>query len=354
MNLQDTFHQYLIRLATPDAVGVGFYAPLYNLIITNAHLVSEYPDVVVHGPSGMQRIARVLFSAPKSDVAFIEMPWRLELEPLVWADTIKNGEDAMALGLRPRHKVIVEEGFVVRNDHLENNIPVLEVSTPILPHNSGGPLVNENHAILGLNTFVPHTRRFSLAVQGEFLRQLLDEYRSQHGRIASRCINCETMVWEHTVEDGGCPNCAEAVILPNDLPPYEPSGIPRVVEEIIADIGHEVELTRRGLHRWEIQQGSAQIEITYNAKSGYVLGDAMLCHQPLQQRTALYTYLLEQNAKLEGLNFSIQDDAILLTLMIYDRYLNRKTGAELFQRLFEQADHYDNILVEEYGAVWCS
>jgi serine protease Do len=28
------------------------------------------------------------------------------------------------------------------------------------------------------------------------------------------------------------------------------------------------------------------------------------------------------------------------------------TGMKLFKYLFEKADYYDNILVEEYGAIW--
>jgi serine protease Do len=38
--------------------------------------------------------------------------------------------------------------------------------------------------------------------------------------------------------------------------------------------------------------------------------------------------------------------------LIYDRYLNANTGTKLFKHLFERADYYDNILVEEYSCVW--
>jgi len=55
---------------------------------------------------------------------------------------------------------------------------------------------------------------------------------------------------------------------------------------------------------------------------------------------------------MEGLNFSIKEQDIILSLLIYDRYLNVDTGIQLFKHLFEKADYYDNILVEEYGALW--
>jgi len=29
-----------------------------------------------------------------------------------------------------------------------------------------------------------------------------------------------------------------------------------------------------------------------------------------------------------------------------------ETGIQLFNHLFEKADYFDNILVEQYGAIW--
>jgi serine protease Do len=43
---------------------------------------------------------------------------------------------------------------------------------------------------------------------------------------------------------------------------------------------------------------------------------------------------------------------VVLSLLIFDRYLNLSTGIKLFRHLFERADYYDNVLVEKYGALW--
>jgi serine protease Do len=48
----------------------------------------------------------------------------------------------------------------------------------------------------------------------------------------------------------------------------------------------------------------------------------------------------------------VQGQDIYLSLLIYDRYLNEETGQSLLKKLFENADHYDNILVEQFGAGW--
>ena len=66
----------------------------------------------------------------------------------------------------------------------------------------------------------------------------------------------------------------------------------------------------------------------------------------------LYQYLLQQNYEIEGLNFSVKGEEVVLSLQIYDRYLNIQTGNKLFKHLFDKADYYDNILVEQFGARW--
>ena len=82
------------------------------------------------------------------------------------------------------------------------------------------------------------------------------------------------------------------------------------------------------------------------------MGDAFLATLPRKEIKPIYEYLLRQNFSIEGLTFSIKGQDIILSLLIYDRYLNLETGKTLFNHLFKKADDYDNILVEQYGASW--
>ena len=116
--------------------------------------------------------------------------------------------------------------------------------------------------------------------------------------------------------------------------------------------GYDVRLARKGPSIWEVEKGSANINISYHEKTGLIVGDAHLCLLPKKNIKPIYKYLLKENFHLEGLTFSIKGRDIILSLLIYDRYLNEETGMELLKHLFERADYYDNILVEEYGAIW--
>ena len=92
--------------------------------------------------------------------------------------------------------------------------------------------------------------------------------------------------------------------------------------------------------------------ICYHDKSGLISADTVLCELPKQNIKPLYEYLLRENFSNEGMTLSLNGQDIVLSLLIFDRYLNEDTGKEMLAKLFEKADFYDNLLVEKYGAVW--
>jgi serine protease Do len=66
----------------------------------------------------------------------------------------------------------------------------------------------------------------------------------------------------------------------------------------------------------------------------------------------LYEYLLRENYENNGFHFSVVGQDVVLSLLIFDKYLNEEVASELLKNLFLKADYYDNILVEQYGGVW--
>src|SRR5690606_14278628 len=110
-----------------------------------------------------------------------------------------------------------------------------------------------------------------------------------------------------------------------------PSGVAKTIEALIARIGHDVSLSRCGPNAWEIRQGSARIIITYHDKSGLMSADAVLCQLPKENIKRLYEYLLRENYRNEALTLSVHDQDIVLSLLIFDRYLNEETGQQMLQ-----------------------
>jgi serine protease Do len=349
------FRNVVIEIATPYATGTGFYLRDQGLIVTNEHVVRDNRQVVIHGKLLDKQLVKVLFTDTKYDLAFLEAPEiaTMPTAQLGQESILRQGDTVIAVGHPFGLRYTATQGIVSNMRHEINDLYYIQHDAALNPGNSGGPLLNVEGRIIGVNTFVikeGNSIGFSLPVN--YLAETIKEFKNGKGKVGVRCPSCSNFVFEDTIEGEYCPHCGAKLVLPSLIEPYEPIGVPKTIEDIIGMTGHHVELSRRGPDLWEIRNGTARINISYYEKNGLISGDAYLCMLPKDNIKPIYEFLLRQNYELEGLSLSMKDQDVILSLLIFDRYFNASTGQQLFQFLFDKADHYDNILVEQYGANW--
>lgn len=354
--LIDLFNSIVIQIATPYSTGgTGFYLRQYGLIVTNEHVIRDNQEVVVQGEQLSKQLAKVVYTDLRHDLAFLMVNEVSELPevPLADPDALSIGDVVIAIGHPFGLKLTTTRGIVSNMSYDRGGVFYIQHDAALNPGNSGGPLVNEQGQIAGVNTFmIKNGQNIGFSLPVRYLWASLEEYQSRHGKIAARCEACGNLVFEDTIDQDYCPHCGAGIVLPSDAPAFEPIGVARTVEDMLQTLGHEVRLARSGPNHWEIFHGSAKINISYHEETGLLTCDAYLCQLPRQNIKPIYEYLLRENHQLESLNLSIRNQDIILSLLIYDRYLNVATGTRMFEYLFERADAYDNLLVEQFGAFW--
>jgi len=352
----ETYRQVIVQIATPNSTGTGFFLKDRSLIVTNHHVVEGNRSVVIEGATFGKQLVKVCYTDSKYDLAFLEGPKMTDELPLVRLgvdNQVREGDTIMAIGHPFGLKFSVKSGIVSNTREVLNGIPYLHIDAALNPGNSGGPLVSTDGAVVGINTFIIQNgdnTGFSLPVR--FLHSSLEDFNRAVSDNAARCPSCLNVVTEKSVEKNFCTHCGNKIELPASVEPFIPSGVPKTVEALVSKIGHNVDLSRCGPNAWEIREGSAKILITYHEKTGLISADAILCELPKENIKPLYEYLLRENFSNETLTLSVHEQDIILSLLIFDRYLNEETGMEKLRMLFEKADYYDNILVEQYGANW--
>ncbi|MFM8451194.1 MAG: trypsin-like peptidase domain-containing protein [Haliscomenobacter sp.] len=351
----DRFREILIEIATPYSTGTGFFLKQAGLIITNEHVVRDNREVVILGARFPKQLVEVLFTDSRYDLAFLAAPTDVAFPDihLATAATWAEGDSVIAIGHPFGLKFTATRGIISNIRHDMDGILYIQHDAALNPGNSGGPLVNLQGEIIGINTFIiqdGNSLGFSLPCL-EIERALAD-FQAAGGGVSARCGSCSNLVTSAEARDGYCPHCGARTLLADQAVPYEPLGVAQTIEAMLQESGHAVALARRGPSNWEIHQGSARIHISYYEQTGLISGDAYLCRLPGANIQPLYEFLLRQNYETEGLTFSVDDQDIILSLILFDRYLNTASGLRLFQHLFERADYYDNILVEQYGALW--
>ncbi|MBL0082134.1 MAG: hypothetical protein IPP37_06720 [Saprospiraceae bacterium] len=67
--------------------------------------------------------------------------------------------------------------------------------------------------------------------------------------------------------------------------------------------------------------------------------------------TRIYTYLMKQNYHNKGMTFALKDNNIVISSLIYDQHMHFESCKKTINKLIRAADKYDNILIEQFGAM---
>ncbi len=352
----EKYKSTVIQIATPYSTGTGFYLADYNLIITNEHVIRENKTVIIDGEGLEKQMVKVLFIDQKYDLAFLEVPEEHTMPAIGLRDTsvtISEGEEIIAVGHPFGLKYTITKGIISNTLHEVSGINYIQHDAALNPGNSGGPLISKLGEIVGVNTFViKNGNNIGFSLPARYLETALEEFLKGAGEQGVRCNSCAHMVFENTIEGKYCPDCGSHITMISQIDSYEPTGIARTIEQMLVDMGYDIDLSRMGPSNWSVIRGSAKINIAYHEKSGLITGDAYLAKLPEGNVINLYTFLLLQNNDLEGLTFSVKGQDIILSLLIFDQYMDKDVTKKLFSHLTETADHFDDILVDDYGAIW--
>ncbi|HEV8296920.1 MAG TPA: trypsin-like peptidase domain-containing protein [Acidimicrobiales bacterium] len=161
--------------STGTAAGTGVVLTADGQILTNAHVVEGATSVTVTlAGETTPRTARVVASDADADVAIVQVDGVSDLIPaqLADSDAVRVGDDVIAIGdaLGLEGGPSVTRGIVSALDRTVETdtgtmTDLIQTDAAISSGNSGGPLVDANGRVIGINTLVA-TSDQSTAVNG--------------------------------------------------------------------------------------------------------------------------------------------------------------------------------------------
>jgi len=154
----------VVMLENDRSQGSGFIINNKGLVLTNRHVVMG-PDkrFKVSGPSGLNTEGSVIYVDRKLDFALLKVPGanRINPLPLCYSSYPFPGQSVIALGSPLGLAGTVTRGIVsaIRRPTGEmkgitpNYVTLIQTDASISPGNSGGPLLNSNGEVIGVNTW---------------------------------------------------------------------------------------------------------------------------------------------------------------------------------------------------------
>jgi S1-C subfamily serine protease len=143
------------------STGSGFVISPSGVILTNAHVISGAVKIEVAFANNQTVSARVVGKDPDDDLALLKVnPDGLTLVPLPLgnSDTVAVGDPTYAIGNPfglPRSLTTGVVSALQRSIQAPNDFEidnVIQTDAPLNPGNSGGPLINAQGEVIGINS----------------------------------------------------------------------------------------------------------------------------------------------------------------------------------------------------------
>ena len=140
--------------------GTGFLFSTKDYVITNYHVVKGAGSIRAKFTNGQTVEAEVVAKDPKNDIAILKLAMvpPLSAAPIKLGDSssARMGEKIFTIGY-PASKIMGEkpkysEGVINSMTGLQDDPAFFQVSVPVQPGNSGGPLFNERGEVIGITT----------------------------------------------------------------------------------------------------------------------------------------------------------------------------------------------------------
>ena len=144
----------VVTIRTAQSLGTGFVVRADGWIATNLHVVASGSRVKITLRDARElEVVEVLAASPEHDLALLRIEARgLPVLTLGDSDAMRPGDPVVAIGNPMGLEATVSNGLVSARRKVDGGVEVLQVSAPIAPGSSGGPIFNERGEVIGIAT----------------------------------------------------------------------------------------------------------------------------------------------------------------------------------------------------------
>ena len=165
----------IVSIRTPGGLGSGFVVREDGWIVTNLHVIAGAESALVtFANKRTYPVVEVLSSSAAHDLALLRIEAHgLPVLKLADSEKVRPGDAVVAIGHPLGLEDTVSNGLVSAVRHL-GDLTALQISAPIAPGSSGGPLLDEHAEVIGVATAIlSGGQNLNLGVPAKYIQNLL-------------------------------------------------------------------------------------------------------------------------------------------------------------------------------------
>ena len=167
----------IVSIHTAKAMGTGFIVHKSGLIATNLHVVFGGGAEIEVTLADKRKfpVVEVMSGSRKHDLVIMRIEAKnLPTITLGDSDKMRPGDPVVAIGHPLGLEDTVSNGLVSALREVDEELKVLQISAPIAPGSSGGPLFNERGEVIGVATAIINGgQNINIGVPSNYVKALL-------------------------------------------------------------------------------------------------------------------------------------------------------------------------------------
>ena len=175
----------VVTIRTDVSQGTGFIISNDGFIVTNAHVLSGARELYILDYQQNKYSAELIGYNITYDLVLLKISGNYTSLELGNSKDVQIGEKVIAIGNPLGLQFSVSEGIVSAVDRAgENNINAyIQTDAALNPGNSGGPLINKEGEIIGINNFkIGGGENLGFALESNYIKQVINQiYKEAYG-----------------------------------------------------------------------------------------------------------------------------------------------------------------------------
>lgn len=168
----------VVTIRTDIGQGTGFIINEEGYIVTNAHVLAGGRKI--QAITSEQTLIDAIFIGYDSDfdIALLKIPGDYEGFELGDSDEIQIGEKVIAIGNPLGLQFSVSEGIVsaVHREGINGVEAYIQTDAALNPGNSGGPLINKQGKVIGINNFkIGGSESLGFALESDYIEDIVNQ-----------------------------------------------------------------------------------------------------------------------------------------------------------------------------------
>ena len=146
----------IVTVRTGDGLGTGFVVRKDGWVATNFHVVRGATTVtVVFSDHREFPVVEIMNANPLHDLVILRIDAKnLPVLPIGDSDQVRPGDSVLAIGHPLGLEDTVSNGLISAVREVHSGLQLLQISAPIAPGSSGGPLFNDRGEVIGVATAI--------------------------------------------------------------------------------------------------------------------------------------------------------------------------------------------------------